>query len=113
MGCGMPHGKKKGKKKRGGSKRKAIALALCALVLLTLVGCGGGFWQRTILPGPDMEYGTADDIVLDSDFEEIAQAAKTVSEMFGYGWVGLIVQGLAMAVAMFASRRGVNTDGKA
>jgi hypothetical protein len=114
MTCGKPHGgKKKGKKggKKGGGKRRLIVLLLCAGLLLTIVGCGGGgFWQRTVLPGPDMEYGTADDIVLDSEFEDIAAAAKTVSEMFGYGWVGLILQGVAMAVAMFSARRGINTE---
>jgi len=111
MGYGKRTGSKRtGSKRKGGTKRKVLVLLVCAAALVSLVGCNGGFWQRTVLPGPDMEYGTADDIVLDSDFEEIAQAAKTVSEMFGYGWVGLIIQGVAMAVAMFASRRGVNTD---
>lgn len=72
---------------------KARWAAATALVLLcTLAGCA---MAERRAEGPDGIAGTADDGK--SKAEVAAEMASTAATAFGYGWIGLVLQGLATA----------------
>ena len=80
-----------------------ISRAAAALLLLSVVGCSG-FWERKTLPGPDGTVGTDDDVLVESGAEAISEWAQTLSEMFGNGWIGMLIQAFALVVGAFALR---------
>lgn len=78
-----------------------------ALLALALVGVLAGCAiteRRPVDPGPDGIWGTTDDL-WKSDLERGGDVARSVAEGFGFGWIGLLIQGASILATSVAAAR--------